>query len=265
MPFRIVAMAALAFATLSTAAAAASDVALHDDLQRLARERIYFAHQSVGANLIQGMEELGAEAGVRLRFVRVDRASDVPAGAFGHTFVPENGRPLEKLDNFRDELKSASVDIAMVKFCYVDIRADTDVKQLFARYRETIDELRRQHPRTTFVHVTLPLTTVQTGLKAFAKRVLGRAPYGTVENVRREEYNELLRAAYAGREPLFDLARIESTAPDGSAVRVRWQGAVAPALAAGYTDDGGHLNAEGRRRAARELIAVLAAARGARP
>jgi lysophospholipase L1-like esterase len=113
--------------------------------------------------------------------------------------------------------------------------------------------------------VTLPLTTVQTGLKAFAKRLLGRAPYGTVENVRREEYNELLRAAYAGREPLFDLARIESTAPDGSAVRVRWQGAVAPALAAQYTDDGGHLNVEGRRRAARELIAVLAAARGAQP
>jgi hypothetical protein len=119
--------------------------------------------------------------------------------------------------------------------------------------------LRAKHPATTFVHVTLPLTEEQGGAKALAKRLLGRAPGGTIENVRREEYNTLLRRAYAGREPLFDLARIESTAPDGSAVKVRWNGREAPALAAVYTDDGGHLNAAGRLRAARELVSVLAA------
>jgi hypothetical protein len=146
-----------------------------------------------------------------------------------------------------------------VKFCYVDIDAGTDAKALFARYRATIDGLRAKHPGTTFVHVTLPLTEAQGGAKALAKRLLGRAPYGTIENLRREEYNALLRRAYAGREPLFDLARIESTAPDGAAVKVQWNGADAPALAAAYTDDGGHLNAAGRVRAARELVSVLAA------
>src|SRR5205085_12594035 len=65
---------------------------------------------------------------------------------------------------------------------------------------------------------------------------------------------------YAGREPIFDLARVESTAPDGKLVTVTWEGVTAPAMAAQYTEDGGHLNALGRARAAREFIAVLARA-----
>ena len=257
--------AAVLLATPLLAAGHPADPGLRADLDRVARERIYFGHQSVGANLLQGIRELAGEAGVPVRIVRADQASEVPAATFGHTFVAENGHPFRKLESFRAALGSASVDIALVKFCYVDIRADTDVKALFERYRETIAGLRRANPRTIFVHVTLPLTTEQTGFKALAKRLLGRAPYGTIENVRREEYNRLLREAYAGREPLFDLARIESTAPDGTAARVHWNGVLAPALAPAYTDDGGHLNAEGRRRAARELIAVLAAARGPQP
>lgn len=249
----------------AVAAAPGADPALRADLERLAGERIYFGHQSVGANLLEGVADIAAQAGVGVRILQVERASEVPPATFGHSFVPENGQPLEKLENFRKALGTAPVDIAFVKFCYVDIGGDSDVKMLFARYRDTIDELRRSHPRTTFVHVTLPLTTVQTGVKALAKRLLGRAPYGTIENVRREEYNRLLREAYAGREPLFDLARIESTAPDGRPVRVQWDGVSAPAMAPEYSDDGGHLNAEGRRRAARELIVVLAGARLPQP
>lgn len=37
-----------------------------------------------------------------------------------------------------------------------------------------LDELKRSHARTVFVHVTLPLTTVQSGWKALVKRALGR-------------------------------------------------------------------------------------------
>ena len=254
-------MASLAL-SLGTAAAAA-DPGLRTDLERLARERVYFAHQSVGANILRGVEELAGEAGVPIRLVGAERASDVPAASFGHIFIPENGAPLQKLENFRAALGSAPIDVALLKFCFVDITADTDVRALFSRYRETLVELHRSHPRTTFVHVTAPLTTVQTGWKALAKRLLGRAPYGVRENARRDEYNRLLRDVYAGREPVFDLARIESTAPDGTPVEVQWRGISVPALAEAYTDDGGHLNAKGRRRAAREMIAVLAAARGA--
>lgn len=254
-----------AAALLVSSTAGAGEPGLRTDLERLARERVYFGHQSVGANLLEGVQELAAEAGVPIRIRRADRASELPPATFGHTFVAENGQPLKKLESFRASLGSAPVDLALMKFCYVDITADTDVRLLFARYQETVGALRRTHPDTVFVHVTLPLTAVQTGWKALAKRMLGRAPSGTVENVRRAEYNRLLRQAYAGREPVFDLARVESTGPDGKPVQMEWAGVRAPAMAPAYTDDGGHLNAQGRRRAARELIAVLAAARGPQP
>jgi lysophospholipase L1-like esterase len=167
-------------------------------------------------------------------------------------------------------LGAAPVDVALLKFCYVDIEPGTDVKALFAAYRRTLAELHESHPATVFVHVTLPLngepkTGWRAGWKALARRLLGRPPAGMAENARREEYNRMVREAYGGREPLFDLARIESTAPDGTPVRERWRGLAAPALAPEYTEDGGHLNADGRRRAARELIAVLAAARAPQP
>src|SRR5689334_3467658 len=172
-------MTFLFLAAPAIAAAPPAASPLRADLERLAGERIYFGHQSVGENLLEGVAELASQAGVPLRILQADRASDVPAATFGHTFVPENGRPLKKLENFRAALGSAPVDIALVKFCYVDITADTDVKMLFARYRETIADLQRSHPHTTFVHITLPLTTVQTGVKAIDKRQLGRAHYGT--------------------------------------------------------------------------------------
>jgi hypothetical protein len=108
------------------------------------------------------------------------------------------------------------------------------------------------------VHVTAPLTIVSGGLKASLKKLFGLAPYGIIENMRREEYNTLLRQTYQGREPIFDLARVESTALNGVAVSVEWKGSVVPVLDSVYTDDGGHLNTVGKLRAARELISVLA-------
>ena len=252
---------------LITAMALALSPALHagtltDDLKTIARERIYFGHQSVGKNVLDGLQELSSAAGVPLKIAEVPQAADLKGAGIGHLFVPENGDPLRKLANFRLALGSGSqADIALVKFCYVDITADTDMRGLFDAYRGTIDELKRKNPRTTFVHVTLPLTTVQSGPKAWVKRLLGRAPYGTIDNVKREQYNALLRRTYAGLEPIFDLARVESIAADGTQATVEWDGVVAPALVPAYTDDGGHLNHIGRLRAAKEFITVLAAAR----
>lgn len=245
----------------STFAVQASGGALRADLERIAHVPIYFGHQSVGANLLEGVRELADSAGVPLRIVESPRAGALAAGSIAHAFLAENGEPLRKLASFKTALgEGSNADIALMKFCYVDVNGDTDASALFERYRAMITELRAKNPRTTFVHVTLPLTTAQTGWKALAKRMLGRAPYGTIENLRREEYNTLLRRAYRGREPIFDLARVESTAPDGSTASVNWSGSSAPVMVAAYTDDGGHLNARGKLLAARELIAVLAAA-----
>jgi len=170
--------------------------------------RVYFGHQSVGANILQGVKELGPTSGLRL--------------AIKDEFLAENGDPLRKLENFKKAVGEGSrYDIALMKFCYVDIDADTDVRALFERYRATLAELRAANPRTSFVHVTLPLTMAQTGPKALAKRLLGRAPYGTIENVRRAEYNSLLRRTYGFRRPADLIATFAQGVDDRRARLVR--------------------------------------------
>ncbi|MDD1748663.1 MAG: hypothetical protein LUO89_02195 [Methanothrix sp.] len=259
---------AVAVATANaTAAAAEFDATLHAELEQIAHQRIFFGHQSVGENLLDGIRQLSQMAAVPVHIVETPKAGNVPPATFGHAFVEKNGEPLLKLQSFEQAFSQhpAGIDIALLKFCFVDINADTDVKALFSRYRASINRLRAENPGTTFVHVTVPLMEVKGGMKASIRRLLGRAPDGAIENVRREEYNAILRQTYQGREPVFDLARVESTTPDGGVVTVEWNGRVTPALVPAYTDDGGHLNSVGRLRAARELVSVLAAARSRTP
>lgn len=245
----------------SASAAEGTDALLRVDLAALSRRTVLFGHQSVGMNLLDGVAELAKREGVPLSIVDVSASVSVLPGTVSHLFVLENGRPFAKLQSFSRALASlpaSGPDIAFVKFCYVDFEPSTDSAALFMQYQKTIADLQAAHPGTRFVHVTAPLSTVQTGPKAWAKRLVGRSPYGLAENDRREVFNALMRDAYAGRAPIFDLARVESTLPDGTRSTATWKGRTFPVLAAPYTDDGGHLNEAGRIRAARELIAVLA-------
>jgi hypothetical protein len=240
----------------------AEDAELRAQLLRLSQRRIFFGHQSVGMNLIDGVSELAARyADVGLRVVEARAGADLPMGTFAHAFMPQNGNPRLKLESFERALSSgigSAADIAFVKFCYVDFSSGTDAPALFAQYQAKLKALRARYPGTVFVHVTAPLTTVERGAKAALKRLLGRGTGGLLENARREEFNELLRRAYGGKEPVFDLARLESTAADGQRELHDWNGSKVPALLSSYTDDGGHLNPNARARFARELIALLA-------
>jgi len=253
----------LVAAALGAPASAAEgiDARLREDLESLARRTVIFGHQSVGMNIIDGLAQLSSRGGVPIRIVDVSAAPAAPPGTLAHLFVPENGKPGTKLDSFARALGSlppGRPDIALVKFCYVDFEPSTDPVALFSRYQETVARLQAATPERRFVHVTAPLSTVQAGPKAWVKRLMGRTPYGLAENARREEFNDLLRKAYAGRAPVFDLARVESTLPDGTRSTATWNGRTFPVLGAPYTDDGGHLNQVGRLVAARELLTVLA-------
>jgi len=256
-------LAVLAVVGRAAAAPGPVDAALRAELERVARRTVYFGHKSVGDNIMLGVGRLAAEAGVPLRILEVGEtlpASDGPA--FSHGAVAENRDPARKLESFARVLTSApapGLEVALLKFCFVDFDASTDVAALFARYQSAFSALRQKHPTTAFVHVTVPLTIVQGGPRAWVKRLLGRKPYGAVENARREEFNDLMRQAYRGREPFFDIALLESTGPDGKPELASVDGKPVPALVPAYTDDGGHLNRAGQLRAARQLISVLAA------
>ena len=229
---------------------------------KLAEKRVFFGHQSVGGNIMDGIADLERERqSLRLRIVSLDKASIEDGGFFAHAPVGRNGDPASKTDEFArllDDGLATRVDIAFHKYCYADISEDTDVAPIFRHYLQTMARLRVAHPNVTFVHVTTPLVTVQSGPKALAKMILGRAPGGYQSNRRREQFNDLMRKQYTGREPLFDLAAIESSAPDGTKVSTVFKGSSTRTLFPRYASDAGHLNEFGRRRTAEELVVLLA-------
>ena len=133
-------------------ARADDDSKLRADLQALARRRVYFGHQSVGVNIMGGLRQLAEEQGVALQVEETRPGVGVPANTFGHGAVPENGDPLLKIASFERAFASgaaAGAEIALLKFCYVDFRPDTDVNFLFANYQAAISRLRTQNPATT--------------------------------------------------------------------------------------------------------------------
>ena len=160
--------------------------------------------------------------------------------------------------NYLNNGIGGKLNIAFLKFCYVDINANTDVKKMFDSYKSAVEKLKKKYPNVIFVHFTAPLTTREKGIKTFAKKILGRKLRGYDDNLKRNEYNELLKSEYLGKEPVFDIAKIESTFPSGKRNEFKKDGVTYYALCNEYTTDGGHLNKKGRKIVAEQLLILLA-------
>lgn len=232
----------------------------------LTQKSIYFGHQSVGYNILEGIHDLEKES-KDLRFTMVETAgvSELTGPFFAHSQVGKNTDPQSKLYHFKtilDEGMGRKVDIAFLKFCYIDINYDTDVQRLFTYYKETMSVLKETYPEVLFVHFTTPLTTPvnkgTAGLKRFIKQLMGKHSWDYDDNIKRNMYNDLIRSGYTGSEPVFDLARIESSYMDGTRTKHRKGKKEFYTLVPEYTDDGGHLNEKGRKIVAGELLSMLA-------
>lgn len=238
------------------------EVKLSDrQVSSLETKKVFFGHQSVGSDIVQGIRDLMAEdSRLKLNIVRSADPESIPAPAFVETTIGENRHPQLKNDAFAAVLArgmGAQGGVAMYKYCYVDIDRETDVPQLFDRYQDQIASVKSKYPGLTVVHITVPLTTVEPELKSWAKTLLGRPTERDVA-VKRNEFNQLLRQTYSGKDPIFDLAEVESTLPDGSRSYFTRGDQPIYTLAPDFTTDGGHLNAMGRRAAATRLLQVLA-------
>jgi hypothetical protein len=201
--------------------------------------KILFGHQSVGGNLLEGLDELSEAEPKRYA---LERGSEPEAGWFdshaglGDFEVGENENPRGKIDHFQRKLArdgyGKRVQVAMMKLCYVDFGEDTDAKSLFERARDVLTPLEKD-----------------------VRIVWWTAPLADADNRTRHAYNRLVREHCKAKERiLFDLADIESHDPQG---REHLQDGV-PALWPKYTEDGGHLNGLGRARAARAFWWLLA-------
>ncbi len=228
--------------------------------QRLAGQTLFFGHQSVGANVMEGVAELlRAHPEIPLRVIETNDPARIAAPGLYHGAVGRNGEPDSKLADFgRIAAAVGDSGTAMVKFCYIDVDASTDAEALFARYRATVDSLRAKQPGLTLVHLTLPLQVDHGTLFHWRTKLRGKqTPYRTL-NAIRARYNQRMRETYGGREPLFDLAHFQSLFPDGSVGVVRQDGQDVEYLAPELTSDGGHLNAIGRQRIAQAFLVALA-------
>jgi hypothetical protein len=234
-----------------------------EKLEALSQKTYFFGHQSVGRNMLDGLRMLmGEHPELKLNIQESESVEHAAPGAFLHSNVGKNREPLTKIAQYESALESGlgpKVNAAFLKFCYVDMVAAGDPQALFDQYRDSVGRLKAKYPETTFVHFTLPLKSPKGGFKNLIKRLIGWEIPGDTDNVQRSHYNALLRAAYEGREPVFDIAKLESVDPaTGKAFTFTFDGKEYEAMSPANTYDGGHLTDSGKRWIAEQLIVFLA-------
>jgi len=218
--------------------------------QALEKKRVVFGHQSVGHNILNGVERLAARDGFKID-IHEQRTGPAVKG-IRHFLIGMNGDPKSKIRDFAAAIDAGAAqgaDVALMKLCYVDFDAAIDSRQVADDYIASLESLAQRHPDTSFVAVTAPLMAVQTGPKAWIKRLIGKQPKGSIDNVRRAEFNTQLREKYLASGRLFDIARVESEST-GKSCMAHVDGQSVEALCADLTNDGGHLNERGQ-----ELVA----------
>lgn len=234
--------------------------------RQLGEKKIFFGHQSVGSNILGGVESIVKEnTEIQLNVVELEKGGSFQGPGFCHFKVGQNSDPISKNNDFSavlDDGLGQEVDIAFYKYCYIDILEDAKVKDLFTAYRENMENLTNSYPDVHFVHVTVPLAVVQTGPRAWVKKIIGRKIGRYDDNIKRNEFNSLMREEYEGKAPIFDLARLESTYPDGRRMTFKTKGKTYFSLVPEYARDGRHLNEKGSRYVAEQLLILLADLKG---
>ncbi|HLR27794.1 MAG TPA: hypothetical protein VK086_03800 [Ruania sp.] len=230
-----------------------------DELAEVAQSRVLFAHQSVGRNILTGVPSVYADHGLPApEFVELAEADD--SDNLLHLQIGTNGDPLGKIEAFDTLLRNGlaeSLDAAVLKFCYEDVPAGTNVHGLFTTYQHTLAALQRDFPNVEIVAATVPLNTDRTPVGT-VKSWLGRgSKYGPKDNAVREEFNALIRAEYEGTHHLFDIAAIESTTASGERITGRHDDRLYYALNSEFASDSGHLNSTGAPVVAEGFLAAL--------
>ena len=223
------------------------------DFDRVRQAYIFFGHQSVGTNILDGLTSLQASEtryAVTQRYLYNDFRAYAGNPALGHRNIGTNTQPDSKITAFVQLMRSGEsagnhlggkVQIAFMKFCFVDIDANTNLAQLFEAYRSALEALEADYPQTQIVYTTVPL-----GL-------------GTGIDVRRNAFNDLVRSHCRTQgKRLFDVAAVEATKGAGERCTFSSGGVTYDRLCQEYSAGDPHLNATGGRRVAEVMMLMFA-------
>jgi len=223
------------------------------EFSSLKNRKVYFGHQSVGLNIITGLNSL-IQKNKNLEFIKIITPEEYSNLIiledsnfyFIHSKIGQNMYPETKFEDFISKLEILNdIDAAFVKLCYIDINRNTDVHRLYNKYLETYDLLGNKYNRIKFIYFTSPLTTRQDYLIRTIKSLLGRPDH----NIKRNQFNRLLRETESIN--LFDIAYYESHY-DGDVATLKNE-----YLLRKYSDDNRHLNKLGSEKVAIQLLVYL--------
>lgn len=227
---------------------------------QLSEQRIYFGHQSVGYNMIDGIEMILKEnPNIKLNIKKGKEPNLFLSPVFAHDNNGSNRDPKLKIDDFTKTMESGlgdKVDMAGFKFCYVDIEDGSDVKELFNHYKKKMNEISLKYPKVKFIYFTCPIKSLQSGPKVMIKKLL-RKDIGIKDNIARNIFNDLLRKEYKD-QLIFDIAKLESTYADGKREYTEVNSQKVFTMIPAYTNDGGHLSKKGKVKVGSELLIFLA-------
>jgi hypothetical protein len=214
----------------------------------------------VGRDLIAGINRLNVDGAIGLSLIQTDNPTILTGPAFVHFLAGSNRDYASKNAALLRLLKTrtyADEAVVLLKYCYADLTGDHNPYDIFAAYCEMIETIQAEYPDVTVVHATMPLTTVESAFRAQTTHLMGR-PTQRTASIARHRYNQLLRAEFVGKQPVFDLARVEATRPDGTVSTFTSHGSPVETLAPENTYDGGHLTPSCQLVAAEALLNVLA-------
>lgn len=232
-------------------------------------QSVYFAHASIGGNVVYGLNDLHDIDGVRYPFVVQTVDGTVPGGGVTggkvYEFYRGNIGWEQKIDAFAAELASgwSAADIVINKLCYLDASSlylpllpdNAWSEYAVSNSRGTaLAQLELLYPSTQFVYVTMPV-------------IAATAPAGYVDEFNRQEalqrvsnFNTQLRLwAKANNKLLLDLADIESHDPSGNPTTTLINGQMLETLYLPYAhpDDYLHLGYDGYLQAATGVYATI--------
>src|SRR5882724_4594003 len=102
----------------------ASDITA-GDLADVSRTRVFFGHQSVGMNVLDGVRGVYAAHGTAGPAIGQDATQPgQDEGFINHAFIGVNEDPWLKIADFDARMRAGAghqADVALMKLCYVDI------------------------------------------------------------------------------------------------------------------------------------------------